>query len=185
MATPEEMADSMRANLLEKTGKDHAAWMTVLKESGLAKHGEIVKYLKSEHGMTHGYANLVSHDFRSAASSDGPVDLVAAQYAGAKGELAPIRDALLTLVQGFGDDVEVAPKKTYISLRRNRQFGLIQPSTRTRVDVGINLPDAEPTDRLEASGSFNAMVSHRVRVTAVDQVDDELKGWLRQAYEAS
>lgn len=185
MASPEEMAASMRANLLEKTGKDHASWMVALKESGLSKHGEIVKYLKSEHGMSHGYANLVSHDFRSAAANDGPVDLVAAQYTGPKAELAPIRDALLTMVQGFGTDVEVAPKKTYISLRRNKQFGLVQPSTRTRVDVGINLPDTEPTDRLEVSGSFNAMVSHRVRLTAVDQVDDELKGWLRQAYEAS
>lgn len=185
MASPEEMADSMRANLPEKTGRDHAAWMTVVGESGLTKHGEILEYLKTEHGVSHGYANLIAHDFRSAAATNGPVDLVAAQYSGARADLAPIRDAVLTLVQGFGNDVEVAPKKTCISLRRTKQFALIQPSTRTRVDVGINLPGVEPTDRLEPSGSFSAMVSHRVRLTEVDEVDDELKGWLRQAYEAS
>lgn len=185
MATPEEMADSMRANLPEKTGKSLSEWLKVVRGTGLQKHGEIVKYLKSEHGVTHGYANLISSDFRSGASPDAPTDLVAAQYSDAKAALAPIRDALLTVVSGFGNDVEVSPKKTYISLRRNRQFALIQPSTRTRVDVGIHLPDAAPTDRLEASGSFSGMVSHRVRVTAVDEVDDELRGWLRAAYEAS
>lgn len=185
MATPEEMAASMRANLLEKTGKDLAAWLDVVQASGLGKHGEIVKHLKTEHGMTHGYANLVAHDWKTRAAGGPSPDLIEAQYAGPKAGLAPIRDALLTLVAGFGGDVEVAPKKTYISLRRNKQFALIQPSTRTRVDVGINLPGTTPSDRLEASGSFNAMVSHRVRVTAVEEVDAELADWLKAAYDAS
>ena len=88
-------------------------------------------------------------------------------------------------MQGFGKDVELSPKKGYVSLRRAKQFGLVQPSTKTRVDVGIQLKVVEPTDRLEASGSFNAMVSHRVRVTAASEVDDELIGWLRKAYDAA
>ena len=83
----------------------------------------------------------------------------------------------------FGKDVELAPKKTYVSLRRAKQFGLVQPSTKTRVDVGINLKGMPPTDRLEASGSFNAMVSHRVRVASAKEVDAELIGWLKRAYE--
>ncbi|MEM9305400.1 MAG: DUF5655 domain-containing protein, partial [Pseudomonadota bacterium] len=80
-------------------------------------------------------------------------------------------------------DVELAPKKAYVSLRRQKQFGLIQPSTRTRVDVGINLKGDAPSGRLEASGSFNAMVSHRVRVSSADEVDAELIDWLREAFE--
>ena len=70
-----------------------------------------------------------------------------------------------------------------MALRRNKQFGIVQPSTKTRVDVGINLKGVEPTERLEASDSFNSMVSHRVRVTDATQIDDELIGWLRQAYD--
>ncbi len=81
--------------------------------------------------------------------------------------------------------MELAPKKAYVSLRRAKQFAIIQPSTKTRVDVGINLMEAAPAGRLEASGSFNSMVSHRVRLAAVQDVDDELLGWLRAAYEAS
>ena len=61
----------------------------------------------------------------------------------------------------------------------------MQPSTRTRVDVGIQLKGAAPGGRLEASGSFNAMVSHRVRITEVAEVDEELVRWLREAYDAA
>jgi predicted transport protein len=91
----------------------------------------------------------------------------------------------MAAVAKLGKDVEVAPKKAYVSLRRAKQFALIQPSTKTRVDVGIQLKDAAPSGRLEASGSFNSMVSHRVRVGAVGEVDKELVGWLKEAYEAA
>ncbi len=70
-------------------------------------------------------------------------------------------------------------------MRRTRQFALIQPSTATRLDVGIQLRGIPPGGRLEAAGSFNAMVSHRVRVTAAGDVDAELIAWLREAYEAA
>jgi hypothetical protein len=88
-------------------------------------------------------------------------------------------------VHKFGKDVEISPKKAYVSLRRNKQFALVQPTTATRVDVGINLKGTAPTQRLESSGSFNAMVSHRVRVANTAEVDSELLGWLKKAYEAS
>ena len=83
----------------------------------------------------------------------------------------------------LGDDVGIAPKKAYVSLRRNKQFAIIQPSTKSRIDVGINLKGVEPEGRLEKSGSFNAMVSHRVRITSPKEVDAELEHWLKSAYE--
>jgi len=184
--TPEEMAASMIANLEEKTGKDLAGWLEITRASGLEKHGQIVKLLKSEHGMTHGYANMVAHEtLRSGAEQPTENDLVDSQYSGPKADLRPIYDALIEKLSKFGGDLEVAPKKAYVSLRRNKQFGLIQPSTKTRVDVGINLKGTDPTERLEPSGSFNAMVSHRVRLSAADEVNPELIAWLKRAYEAS
>lgn len=185
MATPEEMAATMLASIPEKTGKTLPEWIRVLKAAGLEKHGEMVKLLKSEHGVTHGYANLIAVEARKGGEETPADDLIEAQYAGPKADLTAIRDALLTMVTGFGEDVEIAPKKSYISLRRRKQFALIQPSTRTRVDLGINLPGRSAEGRLEASGSFNAMVSHRVRLTAADEVDTEVEGWLREAYEGA
>ena len=70
-----------------------------------------------------------------------------------------------------------------MSVRRSKQFALLQPSTATRFDVGIVLKGVAPAGRLEASGSFNAMVTHRVRVETIDQVDRELIGWLKRAYQ--
>jgi len=184
--TPDEMAASMIANLPDVTGKTLAEWIAAVRATGLEKHGQIVKHLKTEHGVTHGYANLIAHEARRAGDgAPAADDLVEAQYSDAKAGLRPIYDRILTSVEAFGDDVEVAPKKGYVSLRRSKQFALVQPSTKTRVDVGINLKGQQPTDRLEASGSFNQMVSHRVRVGSPDEVDDALVAWLRAAYEAS
>ncbi|MCP5047650.1 MAG: DUF4287 domain-containing protein [bacterium] len=185
--SPEEMAASMIKNLEEKTGKELDEWIKLGKATGKSKHRELLNYFKSEHGVTHGYANLIAH---KVLESGGPPpaggdDLVEAQYSGAKTGLRPIYDGLTEKIKKFGGDVEISPKKAYVSLRRNKQFAIIQPTTKTRVDVGLNLKGTEPAGRFEASGSFNAMVSHRVRVTDKDQVDDELLGWLKQAYDVS
>ena len=167
--SPEEMAAAMIANLKDKTGKTLPQWLKIVKKARLEKHGQIVKLLKADHKVTHGFAN----------TADDPV---AAQYAGAKADLKPIYDALIKAVSKFGKDVEISPKKAYVALRRGKQLGIVQPSTKTRVDVGINLKGDEPTERLEASGSFNSMVSHRVRLSSKSEVDKELVAWLKEAY---
>ena len=184
-ASPEDMAASMVANMKSKTGKTLEQWLAVAKKTGAEKHGAIVKALKADHGLTHGYANLVAHKLlKSDAGSkaDGGTDLVAAQYAGPKADLKPIYDAIIKAARSFGRDVEVAPKKTYVSLRRNKQFAIVQPSTRTRVDLGINLKGEPAAGRLEASGSFNAMVSHRVRLEKPAVVGKEVRAWLKKAW---
>ncbi len=186
MATPEEMAASMKANLKEKTGKTLAQWVRITRASKLEKHGQIVKMLKGDHGVTHGFANLIAHEtLQSSAEHAGDTDLVSAQYSKKKAELRPIYDALIAACEKLGKDVEISPKKSYVSLRRNKQFALIQPSTATRVDVGLCMKGEPTTERLEASGSFNSMCSHRVRLTSSKDVNAELKRWLKRAYEAS
>lgn len=186
--SPADAMDTMVANLATKTGKTLEQWRALAKRSGRAKHGELVAHLKSEHGLTHGYANLVAHSALGSDSvslAESGEDLVALQYSGAKAALRPIYDRLIAGIAKFGGDVEISPKKGYVSLRRSKQFGLIQPSTAARLDVGINLKGAPASGRLEAAGSFNAMVSHRVRLQAPGEVDAELLGWLKRAYDAS
>lgn len=61
----------------------------------------------------------------------------------------------------------------------------MQPSTATRLDIGPSLKNVAPAGRLEPSGSFSAMVTHRVRIGGRDEIDAELAGWLKKAYEAS
>lgn len=161
-------------------------WVALAKKQKLEKHGQIVSRLKSEHTLGHGYANLIAQSVigGSTATTEGD-DLLAAQYSGSKAAVKPIYDALLKVVTGLGNDVELSPQKTYVSLRRAKQFGLIQPSTAARVDVGLNLKGVAAVGRLEDSGSVNAMVSHRVRVRSVAEVDAELKALLKRAYEVA
>ncbi|MBT8444199.1 MAG: DUF4287 domain-containing protein [Gammaproteobacteria bacterium] len=186
MATsPDAATQKMIDNLPEKTGKSLDAWIKLIAKAKPQKHGEIVKLLKSEHGVTHGFANLIAHKYREGTAPSSSDDPVAIQYGGAKAQLKPIYDELVRIVSRFGKDVEIAPKKAYVSLRRSKQFGLIQPSTKDRVDVGINLKGEKAGKRLEASGSFNAMVSHRVRLGSKKDIDAELKGWLKKAYDAA
>jgi predicted transport protein len=186
MSSPEASYQTMVRNLEKQTGKSFDQWIKIAQASKLTKDREILNFLKTEHGLTYGYANLIAlKTLGSDAGSSNAEDLIGSQYSGAKAQLKPIYDTLLAEVQKFGDDIDVAPKKAYVSLRRKKQFACFQPSTATRMDVGINLKGIEPTKRLELSGSFNSMVSHRVRVTSIAEVDKELIGWLRKAYEAS
>ena len=180
--SPEEMAAAMIANMKEKTGKTLEQWIAIAKKSGEEKHGTITKYLKTEHDMTHGFANLVAHKTLKSDADSSETDLVAAQYKDAKTDLKPIYDALVKAAKTLGKDVEIAPKKAYVSLRRNKQFAIIQPSTKTRVDLGLNLKDEPAAAKLEKSGSFNAMVSHRVRLEKPGDVDKDVKAWLKKAY---
>jgi len=183
--SPEQMRDKMIANMPAKTGKSLEEWLKIVAASGLEKHGEIIKLLKGEHGMTHGFANLVAHYARNNTNFETPENPVADQYAGPKAGLKPIYDKLIGIVEGLGKDVEVSPKKTYVSLRRSKQFALIQPSTKTRVDLGLNLKGVEPEGRIEASGSFNSMVTHRVRLSSPADVDKDVAKWLKQAYQGA
>lgn len=176
---------TMIDNMPDKTGKSLEEWFEVITAAGLEKHGDIMALLKGAHGVTHGFANTIAILYRQQAAGGPPAaaDLVAAQYAGDKAALTPIYQAILDVVNGFGPDVEIAPKKSYVSLRRKKQFAVVQPSTKTRVDVGLNLKDAPPTERLQGGGAFGGMCSHKVAISSPDEIDAEVIAWLNQAYQ--
>ncbi len=183
--SPEEMKAAMIAGLKEKTGKDLKEWLAIIRAAGVGKHKEMMVLLKSEHGLTHGFANMIAlqalgTDSQTATDDESLIDV---QYTGAKAALRPIYDAVLAAVRRFGEDVEASPKKAYVSLRRKKQFAIVQPSTSTRVDVGLVLKGVEPDERLEAAGTFNAMMTHRVRLTKSADLDKTLVAWLKKAYD--
>lgn len=168
------------ANIEQATGTPVAVWTERIEAErtrGLS-HAKLVAWLKSEHGLTHGNANALVH--AAAARDAGEVDLVGAQYAGPKADLRPLYDLLVTTVTGFGDDVEIAPKKTSVSLRRSKQFAVLTAAARTRIDIGLNLGDQEPVGVLEAA---SGMCTHRIRVSAAADVDETVIRWLRSAYD--
>jgi len=185
MADPQAEIANMIANLEAKTGKSLEVWIAAVRSSGREKHKAVVDWLKAEHGLGHGYANMVAHKtFASDAGSSDDEALVEAMFAGPKAAMRPVYDKVAAIIEGL-DGASFAPKKGYVSFRRAKQFGLAQPSTKDQLDLGLNLKGVEPAGRLEASGSFNAMVSHRVRLASPDEVDAEVSAWIRQAWDGA
>jgi hypothetical protein len=189
VATVEDALRSQIRNIETSTGRSIADWTALIQASGRTRHGEIVAWLKAEHGLTHGNANRLALEARnptlasdSGASPAGESDPVAALYAGSRQPLKPIHDRLMAVIEGFGAPVEVAPKKGYVSLRRRTQFGMLKPAAK-HVDLGLALPDEPVSGRLESAATWNGMFTHRVRVGSVDEVDEQLTGWLRRAWE--
>ena len=178
------------SNIEKRTGKSLEQLGELIRSSGLTKHGELREMLKRDHGMGHGDANTLVHyvlksDGGSAAESAGAsTDAVLdAIYSGPKAALRPIHDLLMPQIQSLGA-FEIAPKKTYLSLRRRKQFATIGPATNTRVEVGLNMKDVKPTPRLEQLPP-GGMCQYTVRLTDPREVDAELLAWIKLAYDAS
>ena len=171
---------TMINNMPEKTGKSLAEWKLILKEKAFTKHSEGVNFLKKEHNVTHGFANTIVT--LSKEEDNSPADLVDNQYKG-KENLLPIYKELLAVVKSFGNDVIVTPKKTSVSIIRKKQFALIKPATKTRIDLGLKLKDKPTTDRLENSGPFGTMCTHRVKLQEVNEINNELIEWLKESYQ--
>ena len=174
---------TMMDNLLKMTGKDLEEWKKIALASGFEKHGELVSFLKEKHGLGHGYANFIVHKAKSsdAGSADDKSELVDNQYKG-KENLRPFYETLMAGILKLGDDVEVAPKNSSVSLRRKKQFCLLEPKTKTRLEVGLNMKGVEPQGRLESYGS-NTMCTHKIRIETADDINQEVFDWIRKAYE--
>lgn len=182
MNSPDQALQTMIDNMPEKTGKSLEEWKEVLAQQNFAKFSEAVKYLKSAHGVTHGYANTIVNLAKEEKKTDN--ELVLEQYKG-KETLLTMYALLLNVINSFGKDIEIAPKKANVSLRTKKQFALIQPSTKTRIDLGLKLKDHPVEGRLEASGPFGTMCTHRIQLTDISQIDEEVIGFMKMAYEES
>jgi hypothetical protein len=190
MPDPAKAIATQLANIEKRTGKSLTELARIVRASGLAKHGELRDMLKRDLGMGHGDANtLVHHVLQSAAgpaAAEGGAstdDVLASLYTGPKAALRPIHDRLMAAITKFGD-FEIASKKTYVSLRRRRQFAMIGPATNTRVEVGLNMKGVDPTGRLVAMPP-GGMCNYVVKLTAAAEVDAEVIAWIRTAYDAA
>ncbi len=175
---------TMIANIEKTTGKKFEEWITIVNNSKLSKHGELVNFLKEKHGMTHGYANMVVHSAKQshAGAVENETDWIAEQYKG-KENLKPWYDKIMSEINKLGGDIDISPKKAYVSLRRKKQFALIQPSTKARLDVGLNIKGIAPSGIAEAGNSWNAMCTHRIKIDDEKVINNELLNWIRQAYD--
>ncbi len=189
--SPQDMMRAVIVNLPAKTGRGFDEWVALTREQaigqlGLSKNGEIVNWLKREYSLGHSTAFIVAAEALKPADYVDPTDeqLIDAQYADAKVALRPIFERVLAYVKTLGDDVRIETRQSYVAFARAKQFALIQPSTKTRVDLGLVLPSVAPAGRLTASTNFGSgSIDRRVALATPDDMDAEIEGWLRQAYD--
>ena len=182
MSTVDDATATMISNFPARTGRPLDEWVALVRSSGKTRHGEIMTLLKTEHGMSHGFANFVALTALKPDDAASGDDLVDAIYTGPKAGLRSLHDAAVAAATGFGSDVELAPKKSYVSLRRSKQFATVGPGPGGRLEIGLNLRDVEPQGRLEAT---TGMCTHRVRIASREELDPEVLGWLRKAYDGA
>jgi predicted transport protein len=174
---------TMLENLKEKTGYSLDEWKMLISTQSLSKHGEIVKFLKETHKVTHGYASeialkVLGSDADSITDTD---ELIISQYKG-KEHLKPFYDKLVGEIQQFDGDFEIAPKKTYVSLKRKKQFIILNPASKTRFEIGFNLKGVEAKGKLEAEKP-NGICSHKINLSDINEINKEVIDWIKMAYE--
>ncbi|MGB8858076.1 MAG: DUF4287 domain-containing protein [Ilumatobacteraceae bacterium] len=166
-------------------GRPIAEWKEAMRASGLQTNKQLVDWLKAEHRFGHGHAAAITHHFLNEGTQRGSADdLVAKPFTAKKAHWRPVYDQLAAGIESLGE-VKVLPKQTLVGFGTKVQFVMLQPSTPTRFDVGLKLPGEPFTERLEAAGSWNTMMAHRVQLSAASDVDAELLAWISQAHQRS
>lgn len=190
-------------NIKAKTGKTPADFATLAAARGITAHGELIVWLKSEFALGHGHANAIATALKrgtpagatpvratpesgNPAAASAATSAMDALFSGTKAKWRAPTDALLAKLAKFGPDSTARANETYVNLLRgNKKFGIVQPGSATRLDIGIKRKGVDVEERFEAAGSWSAMVTHRVKVSDPKQLDAELLRWLRAAYDAA
>ncbi len=176
-------------NIQAKTGKTPEDFRVLAERKGLlkpgVKTGQIVAWLKEDFGLGQGHAMAIVLTFKNATQPRASkTENIAKLFRGGKAKWRKPYDSLFARLRKFGPDVSADPTDSYISLlRKNKKFGIVQV-TSERMDIGIKLKGVAPGGRFETSGPWNNMVTHRVRISDPDQIDEELLAWLEHAYHA-
>ena len=176
--SPQEMFQVMRANIMEKTGKPFDTWVELARISGIEKFKALTDYMKGEHGVTHGYAQMIAWGVIDPArleagnQDEGMVDEL---YTGKKAPLRPIYDKLVEKGKSLDKEIDMVICKTYTSLRSKSQFAIFVPKTNSAVDVELALPpDTQQYPRLETIKSSYPKFSHRIRISDPKEIDEEV-----------
>jgi len=180
--------------LKQKTGRSVEEWIAFVKKEGPKGEKSRREWLKSKHKLGTNSAWWIAERAGGKSGEEetpegylkAAVAYVEEQYSGPKEKLRPIYDELLALGKSLGSDVKPCPCKTIVPLYREHVFAQIKPTTNSRIDLGLALAHFKgklPKRVIDTGGlARKDRITHRVEITAVEQIDGEMKKWLKTAY---
>jgi hypothetical protein len=187
------MTQKWVAELKQKTGRSLDEWLRLVKKSGPKDEKARREWLKTEHGLGTNSAWWLAERAEGKGSEVGDPDtyLEAAEgyvekmFSGSKAALRPIYDELLKVGLKLGKDVKACPCQTIVPLYRKHVFAQIKPTTTKRIDIGFALGDMKPKGRLIDTGGFakKDRITHRIPLESVSDINDEVRQWLKVAYD--
>ncbi len=188
------MTQKWVAELKQKTGRTLDEWMKFIKQEGPPTEAARRDWLKEQHKLGTNTAWWLAERSvgKGEEASDPDAYLKAAEkyveemFAGKKEHLRPLYEALLKLGLSMGKDTKACPCQTIVPLYRNHVFAQIKPTTQTRIDFGLALGETRKTPkRLIDTGGFakKDRITHRFEITSLKDIDDEVKKWLKTAYD--
>jgi len=187
------MTQKWVAELKQKTGRTLEEWLAHIKKAGPGDEQARRDWLKKEYGLGTNTCWWLAERAAGKGEETGDPDLylkaaeeyVEKMFSGGKAGLRPIYDALLKVGLKTGKDAKASPCQTIVPLYRNHVFAQIKPTTQTRIDMGFALGDLKPRGRLIDTGGFakKDRITHRIPITSLDDIDDEVKHWLKVAYD--
>ena len=187
------MTQKWLGELKQKSGRTLEEWLKVIKKDGPAEEKARRDWLREKHGLNTMIATYLAERStgKGAQMEDPDLYLKSAErdvdkmFAGGKAHLRPVYDALLKLGLKTGKEAKACPCTTIVPLYRKHVFAQIKPTTQTRIDMGFALGDLKPTGRLIDTGGFakKDRITHRIPITSLDDIDDEVKHWLKVAYD--
>jgi hypothetical protein len=187
------MTQKWIGELKQKTGRSLEEWLKYIKKSGPKDETQRRAWLKEEHGLGTNTAWWLAERAEGKGEDSGDPDMylaaaerdVGKMFSGGKAGLRPLYDALLKLGLKTGKEAKACPCQTIVPLYRNHVFAQIKPTTQTRIDMGFALGDMKATGRLIDTGGFakKDRITHRIPITSMDDIDDEVKHWLKVAYD--
>jgi predicted transport protein len=178
--------ETMAANLLKNTGKSLEEWVALTRANQKGKHGETVKWLKETYDLGLFFADLIVHKANGTdAGSFSDDELIEQQYKG-KEHLKSIYDKLIgEILAVANNDIEIAPKKGYVSLRTKKQFACLKPATKTRFEIELILKGQEAAGILETINGAGAMCTHKIKIEQEAELTPEVMKWVELAYKKS
>lgn len=187
------MTQKWVAELKQKTGRSLDEWLRFVKKEGPKDEKERREWLKREHGLgTNSAWWIAERSAGKGTETDDPDKYLEAaegyveeMFSGSKVGLRPIYDALLKLGLSVGKDAKACPCQTIVPFYRNHVFAQIKPTTRTRIDFGFALGNTKAKGRLIETGGFakKDRITHRIPIESLKDIDDEVKRWLKVAYD--